>query len=49
MVQNAMQGENSETKTVIFQFSDFLNQLAMLAGLAPTSNKEPILRVHHVA
>ena len=46
MVQNAMQGSYSKTElsnsnlVIIIQF-------LMLAGLALTSNKEPLLRVHH--
>ena len=40
-------GSKFEKSTVKFKFRDFFYQLAMLAGLAPTSNKEPLLRVHH--
>ena len=46
LVTNAMHGAKSKTKLsnlVIF------NQFAMPAGRATTSNKEPLLRVHHAS
>ena len=44
--KNDMQGASSKTKlsNLNLVISD---QFVMLAGLAPTSNKEPLFRVHH--
>ena len=46
MVPNAVQGPNSKTELSNSNLVIF-NNFAMLVGLAPTSNKEPLLVGHH--